>query len=412
MFQEAAVDGHGLGRNGFAAIKMAQDAAAHGAGQLGCADENGGADIADRPHLIGPHDALPQLAHLEPALQIIVAADDVIHSGCGKHRELASLEIRQQGLPEDFRCIGTACHLFHPMLTGLGRQGVDRLVPAIAYEAAIVAGFQIDDHIPGRLIVAGVEARPADEAQADPFQRIRCRQQQGRRVIDQGHRFDSPKALTGQGLFEHGVDPFAFHTGNGNFFRPRQEPAIAQVLPLYSKGKGMAQGIGLLPMGDLTDEAGQEIEKLPSRRRRREIVVLARQPERLADLLFDEVTVPAQQADPRSPCVRTAEIQGQIDAVLITARQGNMRLQGRYGRPGLAAQGPFHIGGKIAGNLLQPLVGQIKIAGNIHPVHPFFHGSDHTSRKIITLLYYSFSAFVVFPCHFSQASSLSTVDFL
>ena len=66
----------------------------------------------------------------------------------------------------------------------------------------------------------------------------------------------------------------------------------------------------------------------------------------------------------------------------------------------------------IAGNLLQPLVGQIKIAGNIHPVHPFFHGSDHTSRKIITLLYYSFSAFVVFPCHFSQASSLSTVDFL
>ena len=150
------------------------------------------------------------------------------------------------------------------MLTGLGRQGVDRLVPAIAYEAAIVAGFQIDDHIPGRLIVAGVEARPADEAQADPFQRIRCRQQQGRRVIDQGHRFDGHKALTGQGLFEHGVDPFAFHTGNGNFFRPRQKPAIAQVLPLYSKGKGMAQGIGLLPMDDLTNEAGQEIEKLPA----------------------------------------------------------------------------------------------------------------------------------------------------
>ena len=148
--------------------------------------------------------------------------------------------------------------------------------------------------------------------------------------------------------------------------------------------EGLRGAIGTLESGNLTDEAGQEIEKLPSRRRRREIVVLARQPERLADLLFDEVTVPAQQADPRSPCVRTAEIQGQIDAVLITARQGNMRFQGRYGRPGLAAQGPFHIGGKIAGNLLQPLVGQIKIAGNIHPVHPFFHGSDHTSRKIIT----------------------------
>ena len=90
----------------------------------------------------------------------------------------------------------------------------------------------------------------------------------------------------------------------------------------------MAQGIGLLPMGNLTDEAGQEIEKLPSRRRRREIVVLARQPERLADLLFDEVTVPAQQADPRSPCVRTAKIQDQIDTALLTARQGHIRLQG------------------------------------------------------------------------------------
>ena len=73
---------------------MAQDAAADGPGQLGSADKDGRTDVTDRPHLIDADDAVPYPAHRQLPLVVIVMADEFIHDGCRKVRQILSLEIR------------------------------------------------------------------------------------------------------------------------------------------------------------------------------------------------------------------------------------------------------------------------------------------------------------------------------
>ena len=94
-------------------------------------------------------------------------------------------------------------------------------------------------------------------------------------------------------MFQQLIDELPFDSGNGDFFRPRQEPGIFQALLLHGKGKSMAQLINRILAGDLADEAGQEIEEPFSRRRGRQVVVLPGQPQRLAHLLLDDIAMAA-----------------------------------------------------------------------------------------------------------------------
>ena len=171
----------------------------------------------------------------------VIHDQDVPHVLSRQLGNRIGLKIGHQGLAVYFTNIGATDHFFQAVYARMEGLCIYPFVPNGLFYAGIVAGFQIDDHLPGRFVIAHIKARATNDADDRTTKLIGRRREECRRIVYQGHRFDPVQAAPDEGVTQHSVHIVTFRALDGNFLGPAGKERIVQIPLLYAKGKGMAQ---------------------------------------------------------------------------------------------------------------------------------------------------------------------------